>query len=111
MDGMYFCQQCGKMLELIMINEVNIGKCDCGFSRELPEIKLNNSKINTELGQGIYQEDISTNGFPHICKKCGYGECDVADLNPPYSDESNIYLYRCKKCKFVERQADGTGNN
>ncbi len=109
MKGMYFCKECGKILELE--KETNIGKCSCGFTTTLPEINFSNHIEKEELGSGILEEDSSSGGFPHICKKCSHGECDVADLNPPYSDESNIYLYRCKKCKFVERQADGTGNS
>ena len=76
----------------------------------LPEITFLKRKEKEQRGSGIITEEPLSGGFPHICKKCGYGECDVVDLNPPYSDESNIYLYRCKKCFFVERQADGTGN-
>src|SRR3989344_2822010 len=104
MIGMYFCKECGKMLELE--KETNRGKCSCGFATNLPEMHFSKTKEKDEIGSGILKEDLSSNGFPHTCKKCGYGECDVVDLGPPVSDESSVYLYRCKKCKFVERQAD-----
>jgi len=31
-------------------------------------------------------------------------------LGASYSDEADVYLFQCKKCGFVERQADGSGN-
>ena len=62
-----------------------------------------------ETGQGVAKET-ETMDFPHTCKKCGYEQCDVESISARYADESDIYLYRCKKCKYVERQADGSGN-
>ena len=52
----------------------------------------------------------SSVGFPNTCKKCGHEGADVADLGAAYSDEANIYLFKCKKCGFTERQADGSSN-
>ena len=106
---MYFCTQYGKILELQTKEQKNIGTCSCGFTTSLPEIIFAQPKEKEARGEGIVKETLAA-GFPHTCKKCGRGECDVVDLRPFFADESNIYLYRCKKCKFIERQADGTGN-
>ncbi|MEK6825955.1 MAG: hypothetical protein AABY00_04165 [Nanoarchaeota archaeon] len=110
MNGIYFCKQCGKILELQKKEENNTGICSCGFTTIIPEIAFAQPKEKEQVGAGVIREETSTGGFPHTCKKCSYGFCDPTQINAPYSDESDIYLYRCKKCKFVERQADGTGN-
>ncbi len=107
---MYFCTVCGKILELRKNGEENIGVCSCGFVTPITELTFAQPQEREQKGEGVLKEESSLAGFPHICKKCGYGECDVVDLGPPISDESNVYLYRCKNCHFVERQADGTGN-
>ena len=64
----------------------------------------------TQKGDGIFEQEENKEGFPHTCKKCGHSESEVHDLGAQYSDESNIYLFKCMKCGFVERQADGSGN-
>jgi len=80
------------------------GHIDMSFSLESSQ----ENKIE-EKGGGVHKE-YNPPGFPHKCKKCGYGECDLTDIGAPYADESDIYLYKCKKCKYTERQADGSGN-
>ena len=34
----------------------------------------------------------------------------VKDLGTSYSDESNVYLFKCTKCGHIDRQADGCSN-
>lgn len=104
-----FCPKCGKILQIVEKPRENIGLCSCGY------IKLNldlgsNEKVkeNPLLGQGVVKENNDLEGFPHDCPKCGHNMADVTDLGAPYSDESNIYLFKCKKCKYVYRQADGS---
>lgn len=112
MNKQLFCNECESLLTLFQSREGNvIGICSgCGKFHEM-KIKLESTEKIThkELGKGIAKDDI-TIGFPHTCIKCGHNKCEVFDLGAPYSDESDIYLYKCKKCGFVERQADGTGN-
>lgn len=60
--------------------------------------------------KGVLEQEKQGEGFPNVCDKCGHTQADVHDLGAPYSDESNVYLFRCKKCGHVKRQADGSGN-
>jgi len=113
MGNMHFCDNCGKILYLENENEKVIARCICGMQKEIGSAYISSEKLKKEkeVGEGIIIEsDEIESGFPHVCKKCSYPECDVLDVGAPYSDEANIILYKCKKCKYVERQADGTGN-
>ncbi len=86
--------------------------CSCGHVNQIHHALRAGERIKTKeaVGTGI-ATPLEEKGFPHTCRKCGYGECEPTQINAPYSDESDIYLYRCLKCGFVERQADGTGNS
>lgn len=113
MKKIEFCPDCGKILS-IREREWDfqmVGTCRCGFSKEVERGFLPSEKIiNLERGKGIAENKEETEGFPHICNKCGYGESEVFDLGASYSDESNIYLFKCKKCGYVSREAEGSGN-
>ena len=101
-----FCPNCGKILNV----ENEIGKCRCGYNQKIEKDFSNSEKIfKTEIGNGIIDEKNSA-GFPHKCKKCGCEESEVVDLGAGVADEANIYLFKCKKCSNVERQADGSCN-
>lgn len=107
-----FCESCGKILEVSKNTEGKIiGNCGCGFTKEIASdfAVSEKSKKKEKEGKGVFKE-AKTIGYPNICKKCGYGECDVYEMLPSYSDESGIILYRCKKCNFVHRQHDGSSN-
>ena len=68
-------------------------------------------KKKEELGDGVLDlEEHESEGFPHECGKCGHTEADVVDLGQQYSDEASIYLFKCKKCGNVKRDAYGSGN-
>ena len=76
----------------------------------MPSLVTSEKLVEKEqIGGGVLNE-MEQPGFPHICKKCGYDECDITDLGCFYADESNVYLYKCKKCGYTERQADGSSN-
>lgn len=110
MKKIKFCDICGEMLQPLkletteMVGICKSGHIDMSFSLESSQ----ENKIE-EKGEGVHRE-YEGPGFPHKCKKCGYEECDLTEIGAPYADESDIYLYKCKKCKFTERQADGSGN-
>ena len=111
---MEFCENCGKPLKVLAKNtSVIIASCDfCGTKklRTFSELGYNEKPKKVEVGQGVLTDKHEGNGFPHICKKCNHDLADVHDLGAMYADESNIYLFKCKKCGYVERQSDGTGN-
>ncbi len=106
MNTALFCVLCNALVNLQQ------GICQNGHTiAEGLEVRSTEMFPQKEkVGVGIMPEE-SMSGFPHTCKKCGYEECEITDLGAQYADESNIYLYRCKKCQYVERQADGSGNS
>lgn len=106
-----FCEKCGKILDIVRSRGKIFGLCGCGFASEVKGVEFS-EKIpkKEEIGEGVISEEDDSQGFPHICKKCGHDLCEFVDLGIHYGDESDIYLYKCKKCKHVERQADGSGN-
>jgi transcription factor S len=114
MGKIMFCDKCGRMLEIKAIDdEKAIAQCSCGFSKEVKSAHIFSEKMHKkEIGEGVISENDSMKpGFKHKCKKCGYGECDIYSMGAPYGDESDIVFYKCKKCKYVERYAQGSSNN
>lgn len=108
---MEFCDRCGKMLSVQTDGEGMVGVCTCGFAKELEKtFSFSEKSVFIEKGEGVFENEEEKEGFPHLCGKCGNGEAEVFDLGASYSDESNIYLFKCKKCGHVERQAEGSGN-
>lgn len=111
--AMRFCPRCGKMMIMQDDYGLNVCRCDCGYyTYDAVDTTASEKQAKVaEVGKGVAKDsDFETEGFPHKCKKCGHENADVVDLGAPYSDEANIYLFRCKKCKHIERQHDGTGN-
>lgn len=115
MDGVksaFFCGMCGAILTAYGKHEQMYDVvCSCGHVNQLhKKLEAGEKAPRQETkGSGIATQ-LKSAGFPHTCKKCGFGFCEPTQLNPSYSDESDILLFKCKKCGFVERQADGTGN-
>jgi len=112
MEKTKFCPNCGKLLHIKNEDGKKTGKCTCGFTKETDlEIAFTEkSRKIEERGEGVREGKDNLVKFPHVCKKCGYAQAEVIDLGAPYSDESNIYLFMCGKCGYVERQADGSSN-
>ena len=114
MSKLKFCDSCGKPLMVEKTKQGIIGVCSCGFkSEEIFEISSFEETIKVEeKGEGIieHSKEIIENTFPHICRKCGHNGAEVIDVGVKVSDEAGIYLFRCAKCSFTERQADGSCN-
>jgi len=112
MGTINFCEKCGKMLEISNFMDVRVGNCSCGFKKFIyAETGFEDmTKKADKIGAGVLENKEDGQGFPNTCKKCGHTLCDIHDLGAPYSDESNVYLFKCRKCGYVERQADGSGN-
>ena len=106
-----FCDKCGELLKIVHAGEANVGTCSCGFVKQLQDELTVGEKApaKEERGTGVVKEYL-TQGFPHVCKKCKHGWCEIHQLSASYSDESDICLYTCKKCGFTERETDGTSN-
>lgn len=101
---LHFCPNCKKII-------LKTGNCSCGH--EIIEFNLHSTetpKQKQHKSHEILIEEKITIGFPHICKKCGHNECLIEDVGVSVSDEAGIYLFKCLKCNYVERQADGSCN-
>jgi DNA-directed RNA polymerase subunit M/transcription elongation factor TFIIS len=110
---MDFCEKCGKPMHVVN-DGLNKLVCSCGFSKLVIEGKNisfdEKQPIREKRGEGAVEKKHDLNGFPHICKKCGFGEAEAIELGVFYGDEAGVYLFKCKKCGYSERQSDGTGN-
>lgn len=102
-----FCPICKN---LIKINN-NKASCECGYKSDNFNLtSTEKTKEKSKKGEGIIIEEKITTGFPHMCRKCGFNEAEVIDVGISVSDEAGIYIFKCLKCGFVERQADGSCN-
>lgn len=110
---MKFCKACGKVL-FVHNPEMGIVQCNCGFKEIIEEghiIGFEEKITQKEVrGSGAVNETHDLNGFPHECKKCGHNMAEAIELGVFYGDEAAVYLFKCKKCGYSERQSDGTGN-
>lgn len=100
-----FCDNCGKILKI----ENNIGRCECGFERDMfGEIIGVSEKIKQKeaKGEGYVQDKNELATFPHICKKCGYDKAQVIEMGIWFSDEAGVIRYKCGKCGFAEQDKD-----
>ncbi len=89
----------------------NVARCYCGYTEKATNISARQKIPKQEKkGEGIAEKNPNEKGFPHLCKKCGHEFADVIDLGVFYSDESSIYLFKCKKCGNTERDAYGSSN-
>ena len=91
-----FCDDCGSILEVLTArNGRKFGVCNCGFIKEVDsDLIIDEIEKPSEMrGDGVLFENIG-DGFPHKCKKCSYGECEVIDLGASYGDEANVYLFK-----------------
>jgi DNA-directed RNA polymerase subunit M/transcription elongation factor TFIIS len=108
---MIFCK-CGKIMD-IRDDGLRMAFCSCGNKHLVlgGEITVEDNTPKTEIRNSeVVKTEHVGSGFPHNCSKCGYGEADVIELGIFYSDEAAVYLFKCKKCGWSERQSDGTGN-
>ena len=105
-----FCEHCNRIMKIIEENEKKILLCSCGFTKPAEISFSEKSKKKEEVGEQISDGKKKKGEFPHICPKCKHEGCEVVDLGAQYSDESNVFLYVCDECGYVDRQADGSSN-
>lgn len=111
MSKIQFCNKCGNILTIKKEFDFFVGSCSCGAVKLITsEMDFSEKGKEDKIAKGVLENKEDTEGFPNVCKKCGHTQSNVHDLGSPYSDESNVYLFKCKKCGYVERQADGSGN-
>jgi DNA-directed RNA polymerase subunit M/transcription elongation factor TFIIS len=101
-----FCPVCKKLLQLRKENEIIIGFCNCGFTRNGVDIASSDETIKNNLtkkAQGI-TPNLKESGFFHKCSKCNYEEAEVIDLGETSDTETTICLFKCKNCNNVDRE-------
>ena len=109
MSKLVYCDSCGNIIKNKQ-KDSDKWKCICGFIKEHKgDVIAVDKTLKPKVGEGIATPEKRT-GFPHTCKKCGHGKADVDTISAFYSDESDISLFRCQKCGYVERVTDGTSN-
>ena len=110
--GIQFCPECNRILNIITKNEQKFARCTCGYQTNVVGEMITSETIKKpkHLGQGVASEENTLEGFPNVCSKCGYDKAEFTDLGAFYSDESNIYLFKCKKCGHTDKVTDGSSN-
>lgn len=116
MSSMNFCDDCGKIMIVIKNGSLATAKCEVCDKKKLLSsgIVLTNKivsppAVSKEVADNVIEKIEAA--FPHVCSKCGHNEAYVKDLGAFLSDESNVYLFKCAKCGYTDRQADGCSNN
>jgi DNA-directed RNA polymerase subunit M/transcription elongation factor TFIIS len=111
--SLQFCPVCKKLLQIKEKNDKIIGYCSCGFKRTCNiELSSKESILKKEKNLGIINDESDLNqGIIHKCSKCGNEFADMLDLGDRLLSESNVYLYKCKKCNHVDRETDGIGRS
>jgi len=97
-------------MKIEKMNGIQVLVCTCGFYKKANLTISESIKEKEPVGEGILDEKRKAVNFPHTCPKCKHEGCEVIDLGPHYSDESDIHLYICDKCGYVDREAEGCSN-
>ncbi len=89
--------------------EHNILYCKCGFKR-VSGVDLSSRELNKKrLAEVGVNTEGTSEGVEFLCKKCGHKEADLFDLGERLNSESNLYLYKCRKCGTSARESDSGG--
>ncbi len=116
MSSMHFCEKCGKIMGVNKQMGLSMAICICGNYKQVSSdiVMKDKPSAKKDIGKGVLNANVNPEekdeGFPHTCPKCNHEEADVKDLGAFISDESNIFLFKCRKCGYVYRQADGCSN-
>jgi len=101
-----FCKTCGRLLTP---KKTEYGKwLACPEGHPQPELNQDKNILqttNNNQGQRLQVSDgINTLAVhDHVCKKCGYGQAELIEIAPFYSDEDSVIRMKCGKCGFVEQ--------
>jgi hypothetical protein len=86
---------------ILAYDRANSKRTGLGSGEEQKRLVFSEKTKKIEKGEGIFENNDNTLGFPHKCPKCGHEEADVVDLGAPYSDEYNIFLFKCKSSRIL----------
>ena len=100
-----FCPKCGDLLIPEKKDKDFVATCGkCGFSRKVKPLKEKESmEPKKKLGEGIIKNENPWANYHNKCPKCGYGKAQVIDMGIFYSDEDNLIMLKCGKCRYSER--------
>ena len=81
-------------------------KCPQGHVQ--PELNQQQTILTSKNeNQGKLIEVMSGENFlavhDHICKKCGFNQAELIEMSCSYSDEDNVYKFKCGRCGCVEQ--------
>jgi DNA-directed RNA polymerase subunit M/transcription elongation factor TFIIS len=86
-----------------------IGVCSCGFMRtggiSISGEDENKERNNLSAGNAVDESTNKIEGFSRVCEKCGFDKCEAFSIT---SNESEVTIFRCLKCKHSIRQAQGS---
>ena len=104
-----FCPMCRALLIQKEVKGRIIGVCSCGFMRT-GGINILGEDNNVERGKltgsGVANEsDSKGEGFSRICDKCGFDKAEAFSIT---SNESEVTIFKCLKCGYSVRQAQGS---
>lgn len=101
-----FCKTCGKLL---LPKKTEYGKwLSCPAGHPQPELNQDSRDLklkNVDEGKKIEvaSDENRLAVYDHQCRRCGYGKAQLMEMSANYTDEDNIYRYKCGKCGFVEQ--------
>ncbi|HLC71132.1 MAG TPA: hypothetical protein VJI32_03940 [Candidatus Nanoarchaeia archaeon] len=101
-----FCKTCGSLL----VPEKNLYGAWMKCPNNHPQPTLNQEENiltlkNENPGKRIEVMDEKNilAVHDHICRKCGYDKAELIEMSCSYSDEDNVYRFKCGKCGCVEQ--------
>jgi len=101
-----FCKICGTLL---VPKKTEYGQwMACPHGHHQPELNQEKNVLHfksKEMGKRIEVMDDKNYlaVYDHKCKKCGYEKAELLEISCNYTDEDNIYRFKCGKCGFVEQ--------
>ncbi len=101
-----FCKTCG---QLLVLRKTEYGKwLSCPHSHPQPELNQASTELRLKNIDEMKKVEVVSDDNPlavydHQCRKCGHGKAQLIEMLANYSDEDNIYWYKCGKCRYVER--------
>lgn len=101
-----FCKTCGKLL---IPKRTPYGKwLSCSDGHTQPELVQESKDLKLKNVDEMKKIEVVSDENPlavydHKCKKCGYDKAQLIEMLANYSDEDNIYRYKCGKCGAIEQ--------
>jgi DNA-directed RNA polymerase subunit M len=100
---MQFCPECGSLLT----PKNKCISCGCGYSQdETITLKMDHKQEDSKID---VKENDGLESLPKIeeeCPECGNGEAYFGTQQTGPSDEPEVIIYRCTKCKHTWRSTN-----